>query len=410
MRRMLSIAKHLVAEQKDYRILLLSGSPMLHSFRIPQHIDYIKLPCLQRDSHGEYGVRTLGLSMEETLKLRRNIILSTVRDYQPDIMLVDKKPLGLCGELQTALEYLKKQRNPPSLFLLLRDILDKPAATKKVWHKRDYFQAIDHYYERVLVVGQENVFDLASEYAFPSRIRKKLHYCGYIRREAGLKSRQIIRAELGLQEQQKLVLVTPGGGKDGAQLISTYLHGIKNHPATELHSLVVCGPEMSEKDNHHIQHLAQQCSQVILQRFTNDLMSYMNAADAVVSMLGYNTLCEILTLQKPAVVVPRVRPVEEQWIRATRIAQLGLLQAIHPDQLTASNLYQAVKALFTSTQPFSATETLCLTALPTIKHVIADAVKQREAYTPHRKIHSLSSLPLSTPFHRSSLLTKTSVL
>jgi predicted glycosyltransferase len=40
---------------------------------------------------------------------------------------------------------------------------------------------------------------------------------------------------------------------------------------------------------------------------------------------------EILSLRKRAVVVPRTQPVEEQWIRAQRMAELGLFAAIHPD-------------------------------------------------------------------------------
>ena len=59
-------------------------------------------------------------------------------------------------------------------------------------------------------------------------------------------------------------------------------------------------------------------------------------------MAGYNTVCEILTLKKRAIVVPRVRPVKEQWIRAQRLAQHGLVRAIHPKRLTAAGLIAAV--------------------------------------------------------------------
>ncbi|HHL19192.1 MAG TPA: glycosyltransferase, partial [Thiothrix sp.] len=331
---------------------------------------------------------------------RANIILSTVRDYQPDMVLVDKKPLGLCGELQTALEALKTRDNPPSIFLLLRDILDNPTATQKVWRKRHYFQAIERYYERILVVGQADFFDLTTEYAFPTSVSKKLHYCGYIRREAGLQDSATIRAELGLQASQKLVLVTPGGGKDGEQLIIHYLQGIKNHPDPRRHSLVICGSEMSEYNTQHIHQLAQQCSHITLQRFSNDLMSYMEAADVVVSMLGYNTFCEILSTQKPAVVVPRVRPVEEQWIRATRMAQQGRLTAIHPDQLNAERLYQAVNALLSAPSHAPSPKTnpiLRLTALPTINRMIAQSLQQQASTSNTKNIQNTQDTQIQTP-------------
>jgi predicted glycosyltransferase len=36
---------------------------MLHAFRIPQRIDYVKLPCLARDTSGHYGARSLPLDL-----------------------------------------------------------------------------------------------------------------------------------------------------------------------------------------------------------------------------------------------------------------------------------------------------------------------------------------------------------
>ena len=45
-----------------------------------------------------------------------------------------------------------------------------------------------------------------------------------------------------------------------------------------------------------------------------------------------------LSLRKSAVVVPRTRPVQEQWMRAKRFADSGLLYAIHPQRLTPQQL------------------------------------------------------------------------
>ena len=40
-------------------MLVITGSPMLHAFRIPDRIDYVKLPCLSRNVDGRYGARSL---------------------------------------------------------------------------------------------------------------------------------------------------------------------------------------------------------------------------------------------------------------------------------------------------------------------------------------------------------------
>ena len=72
--------------------------------------------------------------------------------------------------------------------------------------------------------------------------------------------------------------------------------------------------------------------------FCADPMPYLDAADLVVSMAGYNTISEILTLDKKAIVIPRTRPRREQLIRSQRLQEFGLLRAIEPAALTRDRL------------------------------------------------------------------------
>lgn len=125
-RRMLAICEHLLYEIPELSILLLSGSPMLQGFRLPKGLDYIKLPCLNRGQTGEIAVKYLGMGIEETIKLRSELILSAAVNFQPDLFLVDKKPYGMKNELTDTLNYLHSQLSKTKLVLLLRDILDCP--------------------------------------------------------------------------------------------------------------------------------------------------------------------------------------------------------------------------------------------------------------------------------------------
>jgi predicted glycosyltransferase len=81
---------------------------------------------------------------------------------------------------------------------------------------------------------------------------------------------------------------------------------------------------------------------VTVHSFSHDFVSYLGAADAVVGMGGYNTVAEVLSLDVPAVIVPRARPVSEQQIRATRLESLGLVKALCPDNLSPELLMRAV--------------------------------------------------------------------
>ena len=343
LRRMLTICDYLLSCWPQLSILLVSGSPMIQGFRLPKGLDYIKLPCLNRGISGDLSAKYLGTSTEETVALRTQLIYSAATHFKPDLLLVDKKPAGLKGELTQTLDYLQQHLPKTKRVLLLRDILDTPEKTIADWCKLRCYQDIQAHYDQVLVVGMQVIFDLAQEYRLPSPIAPKIRYCGYIRKQPGNIERANLRKQLKLQKTDRLILVTPGGGEDGYDLVNTYLQGLKQvgHDET-LHSLILCGPEMPGEQQLQLQQLAVTCPGVTLINFTDDLLSYLSAADAVVSMGGYNTLTEILTLGKRAIVVPRIKPSQEQLIRATRFARRGLVEMIHPEYITPRSLMQAV--------------------------------------------------------------------
>lgn len=366
-RRMLAIAHHLVESSQQVSVLLLSGSPMLHAFRLAPRIDYIKLPCLVRTTSGKYAVKFLDLNYKQTIRLRANLIVSALLDFEPDLILVDKKPLGVSNELLPAFNVLARRADPPRIALVLRDILDDAAKTAAVWQKNGYHGAVRSFYDRVLVVGSRNVFDLGREYRFPASTVSKLRYCGYVGRECGRRGRDDVRAEVS-PDGKPLVLLTVGGGEDGFGLLSTYLAGLKAEGGEPgFRTLLLVGPEMAADHRARVMALAAACPSVIARDFTDDIMSFMDAADLVVSMGGYNTVCEILTLGKRAIIVPRVRPVSEQLIRAERLAAIGALRCLHPDQLGPASLLQAVREELALSEATSGTAAIDINALDRVR-------------------------------------------
>ena len=344
-RRMLEVARHLVESSTEVSVLVITGSPMLHAFRIPPRIDYVKLPCLSRNVEGRYASRSLDLSLDATVRLRANMIRSVIADFVPDLILVDKKPFGVEDELAGALSALPDAARRPKLVLLLRDILDSAESTTRVWRKNGYYEAIDAYYDQVLVVGCPEVFDLRAEYAFPPFAAAKVQFCGYIARQPGRTPRDEARRALGVHGREPLVLVTPGGGEDGHALMSTTLDALACMPHAERpRTHLVCGPEMNEVRRADVHARARLLSNVSVQDFCDDMMSVMGAADVVLAMGGYNTVCELLTCARRALLVPRVKPGTEQCIRAERMAAMGLVRMLHPDRLTPATLLAGLRA------------------------------------------------------------------
>jgi len=350
-RMILSISTYLLDAIPDLSILIATGSPMIQSFQTPKRLDYVKLPCLSRTQCEEYSVKYLDSSMLDIMQLRSDLIRSAVLSFRPDIMLIDKKPYGIKNELKETIDMAKVALPGTKRILLLRDILDAPARTAKVWKENGYYEMVESLYDLVLILGTAEIFDARIEYEFPSPASDKVEYCGYLQPQGILRDRGEIRRQLQVESDARLILVTVGGGEDGQSLLQSYSAVLQDMPAdARIHSLIVTGPEMSEAQRNLVARCAFRYPHVKVLEFTNDLMSYMNASDLVVSMGGYGTVSEILSLKKRAIIVPRFRPVQEQWIRAERMARLGLLTAIHPDSLTPQKLLESILAELGSDQ------------------------------------------------------------
>ncbi len=333
LRRMLAIAEAL-GDGGNAHILFLTGSPMVQGFRVSPQIDFIKLPCLSRDESGRYHSRSLPLPVSALITLRARLLKEALLSYRPHIVITDKKPLGVGGELEPAIEALSGDGQRPKFVLLLRDILDTPSITRNVWRRQGYHEAIARYYDLILVAGQPDVFNLAKSYRFPPATRRKLRYCGYIRRpRMAPKSRR----------DHALAVVTVGGGGDGFTLLKTYLTALKrsdDHGIRE--SVLLTGPEIRPGQRKQLKTLASGRDDVRWVDFVEDPTELFAKAGVVVSMCGYNSLCELLALGTPVVGVPRVRPTEEQRIRALAFARRGLMQVVEPERLTPESLMAAL--------------------------------------------------------------------
>jgi len=371
-RRMLAIAEYLTEQNENFHVLVITGSPMLQGFRVSPKIDFIKLPCFSRNREGSYEVRSLPLAQTSLLKMRGRMIQCVIEDYQPDLILVDKKPGGVEGELEFALHNLTNSgAQRPALALVLRDILDDPAATFDIWQKRRYHQTIDEFYDLILVAGQPDIFDVADQYQFPATSRKKIRYCGYIQRQ------EVKRQKANANDKQK-VLIMAGGGGDGFELMKNYLIGLKTDAINSTQeTLMISGPEMCADEQAILQQLAKVCSGVTITEFCATLQKEIERADLIVCMCGYNTICEVLASGKRVVAVPRIAPVLEQYIRADSFAQRGLLTLVDPRSLNPETLMAAVNSALASTSPLHEGQALDFMGLPRMAHWVKTLVEQR---------------------------------
>ena len=338
LRRTLLLCEGLSEHIDNLSLLIVTGSAMAHAFRIPPGVDYVKLPCVTKLDNEVYKTRSLSVPFETTLDLRRELIYQTAVSYQPDFIFVDNVPLGMKGEMVKTLEYVRAKMPNTSVFLGLRDILDDSSHIVPLWRRTGVIEVLEKFYDRIFVYGLPAIFDPVKEYELPDSIRSKTRFCGYIPRRVDEGAAREARRQL-CPGNEKLVMVTVGGGSDGVQLVDNYLQAsVKVHKDFKVRSLVILGPEMDSGHTKRLMSLNAADSPIRIVEYCDDPLPFMKAADLVVSMGGYNTISEILALAKSAIVVPRVFPRQEQLIRTQRLDALGYLRMIHPDDLNPRRL------------------------------------------------------------------------
>ena len=104
LRRCRTIAEALSERFRELSVLILSGSPIIGSFDFPERVDFVRLPGVIKLSNGDYVARSPGRGLNETIKLRGDIISQVADSFAPDLLIVDKEPLGLRGEMAKTLE------------------------------------------------------------------------------------------------------------------------------------------------------------------------------------------------------------------------------------------------------------------------------------------------------------------
>ncbi len=333
-RRCLAMALSL--RKSPANILIITGSLLAGRFKSPMRIDFVRIPGMIKVTNEQYLPLSMKLEATEVLEIRKKIILATAMAFQPDFFIVDKAPLGLKRDVVDTLHWLKSDCPACTSILGLRDIMDGAASTVEDWRDKGIYDAMDELYREIWVYGCRNFYDPVREYAIPPHIASKVYFTGYIPRKIpSPEDVTATRRDLGIRSDEKLVLVTTGGGGDGYPLINLFLSAFERHQGGTprgVRVVLVTGPFMPSSSSQEVIKKAESLGFITL-KFHRYMESLIGAAQVVVSMGGYNTLCEIASQKKPSLIVPRVVPREEQLIRAEVLCARGFCDYLKPSEL-----------------------------------------------------------------------------
>jgi predicted glycosyltransferase len=215
------------------------------------------------------------------------------------------------------------------MVLGLRDVMDDPTALETEWERKNAVPALGKYYDELWVYGLPQICDPLAGIELPASVRRRMVYTGYLRRQVGEAAAANVDTR-GLPDGDFL-LVTAGGGGDGEEVVDQVLAAYENDPGSLPPALIVYGPFMLPERQAAYDARAASLPKLRAITFDARLEALMARARGVVAMGGYNTFCEILSFDKPALILPRTVPRLEQFIRAQRAAELGLVAMLSDD-------------------------------------------------------------------------------
>ena len=370
LRRCRTIAHSLVEDFRGLSILIISGSTIAGAFDYRARVDFVKIPSVIKLRNGEYTSLARHIDLQDTLVMRESIIRHTAETFQPDIFIVDKEPLGLRGEVEATLAYLKTTGT--MLVLGLREVMDAPHLLDAEWKRRDVLRKIDLLYDAIWIYGPPDFYNPLTGLDVPPAVSSKLEFVGFLQR--GLSHEKLP----GHRPKGDYILVTPGGGGDGAELIHDVLHAYQQDPELTYNAIIVLGPYMPARQRRKLLAKGKKIPYVTMIEFDNQMEDLMAGAMAVVAMGGYNTYCVILSFDKPALIVPRTMPRQEQLIRASRAAELGLVDMLLPEEAAdALRLAKALRALPGRPRPSISRPGLRLEGLIRISETVGNWLDQR---------------------------------
>lgn len=374
LRRSRTIAHSLVDYFENLSVLIVSGSPVIGSYNYHPRVDFVRIPGVVKLDSGKYSSLNPVIEIDELISMRSSLLLQSAESFKPDVFLVDKEPQGLRGEVLDTLTMLKSRG--ASLVLGLRDVMDDPAKLAEEWQRKNAIPALEDLYDHIWIYGLSELFNPLEGVPISPAVTAKINYTGYLRRTSASSSmNQYANVQV---DEAPYILVTTGGGGDGAQLVDWVLRAYEADPDIPYPAKLVLGPFMNVNQQSGFMDRVNQLDKVSATTFVANIENLLENAVGVVAMGGYNIFCELLSFDKRGLIIPRTVPRLEQYIRASRAENLGLIKMLMPDEdLDAKRMVDALYALPQQAKPSSVHIPGLLGGLPVINTMMEQCLERQ---------------------------------
>jgi predicted glycosyltransferase len=339
--RSAEIVRHL---EERFKVCFINGGPAIPGFEMPPEVEVVTLPPLWIEN-GELQVTEGFNNLEEVKESRREQLINLCDRFQPDCLITEFFPFGrhkLFFELLPLLEHLKSAHPKTKIVCSLRDIVGR---TDLNLEEETICQLTSQYFDLILFHSDSKFQKLEESFSRVRDLGCEVKYTGFVSQSISANNILTVSDLASLNRKEPTILVSVGGGRLGYELIETAIAASPMIGDLLPHHLqIFTGPFMPEEQFLTLQQAALNKPNVTLQRYTSNLIAYMEKADLSISLTGYNTTMNILRTGVRSLVVPigHYDNDKEQLVRTNKLEKLGIVEVIDPSELTPENLTQRI--------------------------------------------------------------------
>jgi predicted glycosyltransferase len=329
--------------EDGFAVTMVTGGTPVRGFPGPG-VDHVKLPAISSESEAFSGlVDEMGQPVDETFKARRrDLLLETLHQTQPDIVVLEAFPFGrrqVRFELLPLLDAIETMTPRPKLVTSIRDLLQERV---KSGRNEETVDLLNRHFDLVMVHGDPAFARLEDTFELAARIKPRVGYTGLVSAPPPPPPHENFR-----------VLISAGGGAAGAGLVSAAIEAARFMPDAQGWALIT-GPNLPQADFDTAAGSAPEGLKLF--RFREDFPSLLAGSELSVSQAGYNTVCDVLRAGCRSLLVPFSAGGEtEQTARAIRLEQMGLAIAVPEQGLTGAMLAEAIGQALARPRPPRAT-------------------------------------------------------
>ncbi|MDJ0772502.1 MAG: glycosyltransferase [Mastigocoleus sp. MO_167.B18] len=322
---------------QDFQICFINGGQVIKEFPIPDGIEVINLPAIKTDSEfKQLQVVDTSLSLAEVQEFRKNKLLQVADDFQPDVLMIELFPFGrgkFSFELIPLLEKLRASDKPVKIVSSLRDIV--VTKTNRVKYEEKVCRLMNQYFDMLLIHGDPNFLPLDESFSRVKDIQCETKYTGYVVQKPQVSPQLTNEEREIIYSEQPFILVSIGGGRFGHKLIDCVIESADILEQSIPHKIqVFTGPFAPEDKVQAWQKRTENKNNIIVNRYTRNLLSYMQKADLSISMSGYNTTLNIMTTGVRAMILPFTgNNDQEQRMRASKLDNFGAVKMLDSSDL-----------------------------------------------------------------------------